>query len=160
MPEYENKEEVLDELSSMDDDSTYIIHKTKNKKEPMPASFTLMGNGRANRNTGIASLDVIAVMSELSKGEIAVFARFRDSIIMNCIAGNLNPNIVQIKDLDAWTAYEKMALSKNYAHLEYVGVMKRIARGVYMINPLLVIPPKNTLTIIEDWERLGESDDN
>ena len=47
-------------------------------------------------------------------------------------------NTIRFTDYRLWTKYLADALMKNYKHLEELGILMRVSRGVYMINPHLV----------------------
>jgi len=47
---------------------------------------------------------------------------------------------------------------KNYKHMEYLQIIKRIKRGIYMLNPKLFIPPRGFSEAVVKWNSLQTKD--
>lgn len=94
-------------------------------------NMTVLDNRTVSINiaTDVTLLDL---MKELSTSEIALVSA---SIKY---AYEVNSNTIRFTDYRLWTKYLADALMKNYKHLEELEILKRISRGVYMINPYLV----------------------
>ena len=122
---------------------------TKKKyKEPLPP-FSMVGNGMSNRY-GI-SLDIIEVCLELNQSELKLLQFFRDCYASNIMKKEGNPNLVVPLRWEKFTAYLKKALEKQYSHLEYLGVIVRIKRGTYLVNPTLFVPQHDYSSIYGQW---------
>ena len=94
-------------------------------------NMTVLDNRTVSINiaTDVTLLDL---MKELSTSEIAsVSASIK-------YAYEVNSNTIRFTDYRLWTKYLADALMKNYKHLEELGILMRVSRGVYMINPHLV----------------------
>lgn len=132
-----------------------VVDETKEKS----VSFTMMGNGVKN-NVG-KSIDVIEVCAELNKGEHRVLKFFRDKYIENCKLGEEFPHIVTPTQCEDFDKRLEIDLKKNFTHMHYLGVFRRVKKGTYMINPNLIISTTNYMKILAKWESLvKEVDDN
>lgn len=131
-----------------------VIRKKK-QKEPYPG-YTILGNGKETRNGG-KSMDVFAVCKQLNTAEMNLVQFFRDEIERLKAGKEKIVNIVVPAKCDEWTEYLKIALKKNYAHMNCVGIIRRVKRGTYMINPLLFIPPWDMQVHLDMWNDLEEN---
>lgn len=130
----------------------YEIRKVKDGRDPIP-SFTMMGNGASGPHG--TSTDIIAVCSELNRGEHRVLQFFRDQYSANCKLDELNPHVVTPTKCDEFTRRIEIDLQKNYIHMNYMQILRRIKKGTYMINPTLIISAKNYLRILDMWNSLA-----
>ena len=132
-------------------DDVVEIRKTKKKKEPYPP-YTIVGNGKSSKRG--ASMDIIDVCSEFNLAENKLLQFFRDCLLDNNVNREIELNTVTPTKYEVFDDYLKTALKKNYAHMEYMGVIKRIKRGTYMVNPTLFIPSTNYESIKHKWDLL------
>ena len=100
-------------------------------------NMTVLDNRTVSINIA-ADVTLLDLMKELSTSEIALVST---SIKY---AYEVNNNTIRFTDYRLWTKYLADALMKNYKHLEELGILMRISRGVYMINPYLVTVDTNT----------------
>lgn len=126
---------------------TKIVKKTK---EAYPG-YTLLGNGRATRNGGY-SMDILDICAELNTAEMKLLKFLRDEVDRNKMAKEKNVNLVKPTRSHEWTDYLKIAMKKNYSHMECVGIIKRVRRGTYMMNPYVLIPTKDFEYHAKEWE--------
>ena len=133
-------------------DEVIEIIRKKKVREPFPG-FSILGNGKTTRFGG-ESMDILAVCQQLNNGEMELMKFFRDSMEDNKAIGELNPNKVVPTKYEEFTEYLKVALKKNYPHMECLKIVKRIKRGEYMLNPELFIPPKSVVEIRQIWDKL------
>ena len=117
----------------------------------------MVGNGLRNRYG--ESLDIIEVCLQLNQSELRLLQFFRDCYASNIMKKETNPNLVIPLRWEKFTAYLKKALEKQYAHLEYLGVIVRIKRGTYLINPTLFVPQHDYSNINGQWLAASRKDD-
>ena len=140
-------------------DGTEVIEITRKKKqkEPFPG-YTIFGNGKTTRNGG-ESMDILDICQQLNTGEMKLMQFFRDEIELGKALSEDNPNKVVPTRCTNWNNYLKIALKKNFAHMECLGVLKRMKRGTYMLNPKLFIPPKSIRELDTIWDSISTSKD-
>jgi hypothetical protein len=131
-----------------------VTTKTK-KREPYPG-FTIFGNGKTTRHGG-TSMDILDICKELNLAEMNLMQFFRDYIEQNKARKEKNVNLLKPTSSDEWTSYLKVALKKNYPHMECLGIIKRVKRGTYMINPHLFIPPYDMDYHNMEWDSLDDN---
>ena len=137
-------------------ESIEITRRTK-AKEPLP-SYTMVGNGIATKHG--TSLDVLKVCGELNQAEIKLLCFFRDVFAKNAMNKKENPNKIEPLSWAEFDKYLATALKKNYVHMEYMDVVIRVKRGIYMVNPLMFIPSTNFTKILAEWQQYkGKQDD-
>ena len=132
-----------------DSDEVIEISRKKRIREPYPG-FTIFGNGKETRNGG-KSMDILDICQQLNTGEMRLMQFFRDEVESNKAHREDNPNRVVPTNSGSMTTYLKIALKKNFPHMECLGILKRMYRGVYMMNPGLFIPPSNVANITRIW---------
>lgn len=135
-----------------------VIEITRRKKlaEPLPP-YNIVGNGFTNRHG--TSIDILEVCLQLNLAEMRLLQFLRSAFTMSCIIKEDNPNVIEPTKHEAFDKYLATALMKNYQHLEYLYVMHRIKRGVYMLNPNMFIPSRDYAKINAMWLALGEKRD-
>ena len=101
-------------------------------------------------------MDILDVCKQLNTAEMNLMQFFRDVLERNKYNKEDNPNLVKPANEDAWSDYLKIALKKNFSHMECVGIIRRVKRGTYMINPALFIPPYSMESIADEWDKLEE----
>jgi len=136
----------------LDSDEVIEVRRTKRIREPFPG-FSIFGNGKETRNGG-RSMDILAICQQLNNGEMELMKFFRDIMEGNKIRGELNPNVVVPTREESNSKYLKIALKKNYPHMECLGIIKRVKRGTYMLNPKLFIPARSVMEITKIWDEL------
>jgi hypothetical protein len=124
-------------------------------KEPYPG-FTIFGNGKTTRKGG-ASMDILDICKELNLAEMNLMQFFRDYVEQNKMSREKNVNLVKPAASEAWTDYLKIALKKNYPHMECLGIIKRVKRGTYMMNPNLFIPTYSVELHNKEWSKLEDN---
>lgn len=120
--------------------------------------FTMVGNGESN-HVG-KSVDMVEVCAELNRGELRVLRFLKDQYSINCRALENYPHVVTPTQCDGFTDELATGLRKNYKHMEHVGVLRRVKKGTYMINPSLIISTKHHLQAVTKWDSLKKEDDN
>ena len=127
------------------------VSRKKIVKEPMPP-WNMVGNGMENR-VGI-SMDFIDICAELNQAELKLFKFFRDMYNNNVRHKEKETNIVVPAKSEWYTPYLSKALEKNYKHMEYIGIIVRVKRGVYLINPNLLLPVSGYVSASALWNKL------
>lgn len=138
-------------VSAPDKGEVVEITRKKKEKEGMPP-FNIVDNGFSNRHG--ASLDILEVCLQLNIAEQKLLQFFRDCFTKNVFMKDEMPNVIEPLKWQEFDKYLAAALMKNFVHMEYLGVLKRVKRGLYMINPDMLIPPKDYLVIKTRWEQI------
>lgn len=134
------------------------IVRKKRYKESFPP-YSIVGNGKSSRTRG-KSMDIVDVCSQFNIAENRLLQFFRDRILDNNVKQELNPNEVIPTSHKDFDKYLKTALKKNFAHMEYMEVVRRVKRGVYMINPALFIPTDGYSAIKAQWDSLKPKEED
>lgn len=143
------KKELMD--IELKDGELLEVSKKKVQREPMPP-WNMVGNGMSNR-VGV-SMDFIDICAELNQAELKLFKFFRDMYNNNVRYKENETNVVVPSRSEWYTPYLAKALEKNYKHMEYVGIITRVKRGVYLINPNLLIPISGYGRAMALWNKL------
>lgn len=116
------------------DEELVVSKKKKLKLVPWRA----IGNGEKNIKGG-SSMDLIKIMSDMTQRELKMFNALYQKVKKS--VEFYENDIGQFKP--KFTYQQKMSLSGNdtrvFGLLKEKDVIKRVKRGVYMINPLLII---------------------
>jgi hypothetical protein len=115
----------------------------------------MYGNGLSNRN-GVGQ-DIVDVMCDLTTGP-------RKLLRAMIKIRNVDSNIVRHQGLMARDDLDARSIGNHMPALIEAGHVKRIQRGLYLINPLLVLPPDGTAAK-DQWQSLmtghrGTTEDN
>ena len=154
---YELADINLPHLMMPENGESIEITRRSKAKEPLP-SYTMVGNGITTKHG--TSLDVLKVCGELNQAEIKLLCFFRDVFAKNAMNKEENPNKIEPLSWVEFDKYLATALKKNYVHMEYIDVVIRVKRGIYMVNPLMFIPSTNFTKILAEWQQYkGKQDD-
>ena len=154
---YELADIHLPHLMMPENGESIEITRRSKAKEPLP-SYTMVGNGITTKHG--TSLDVLKVCGELNQAEIKLLCFFRDVFAKNAMNKEENPNKIEPLSWAEFDKYLATALKKNYVHMEYMDVVIRVKRGIYMVNPLMFIPSTNFTKILAEWQQYkGKQDD-
>ncbi len=141
--------EIISVTSPDSSEEIIEISRKTRKKEPFPG-FSIFGNGKTTRFGG-KSMDIIDIFQQLNKGEMELMRFFRDEMEDSKARDERNPNQVVPTKSENFGQYLRIALKKNFPHMECLGIVKRVKRGIYMLNPLLFIPAKRVEVIKDIW---------
>ena len=130
-----------------------VIEVTRRKKEsePLPP-YSIVGNGFTNRHG--TSVDVLEICLQLNMAEMKLMQFFRNAFTMNSINRDEAPNIIEPLKWEEFDKYLATALMKNFKHMEYLQVIRRIKRGIYILNPKVFIPSRGYLLMNSKWEQI------
>lgn len=148
---YENSLHIDSAAVTPESDEVIEIVRKKKYNEPLPP-YNIVGNGLTNRHG--TSVDILEICLQLNMAEMKLLQFLRTAFTINSINKEEIPNVVLPSSWDEFDKYLSTALMKNYTHLEYLQVIKRIRRGVYMVNPRILMPSKEYLRIETMWDSL------
>lgn len=148
---YENSLHIDTAAVTPESDEVIEIVRKKKYNEPLPP-YNIVGNGLTNRHG--TSVDILEICLQLNMAEMKLLQFLRTAFTVNSINKEEIPNVVLPSSWDEFDKYLSTALMKNYTHLEYLQVIKRIRRGVYMVNPRILMPSKEYLRIETMWDNL------
>lgn len=148
---YENSLHIDNAAVTPESDEVIEIVRKKKYNEPLPP-YNIVGNGLTNRHG--TSVDILEICLQLNMAEMKLLQFLRTAFTVNSINKEEIPNVVLPSSWDEFDKYLSTALMKNYTHLEYLQVVKRIRRGVYMVNPRILMPSKEYLRIEAMWDNL------
>lgn len=148
---YENSLHIDSAAVTPESDEVIEIVRKKKYNEPLPP-YNIVGNGLTNRHG--TSVDILEICLQLNMAEMKLLQFLRTAFTINSINKEEIPNVVLPSSWDEFDKYLSTALMKNYTHLEYLQVIKRIRRGVYMVNPRILMPSKEYLRIETMWDNL------
>lgn len=148
---YENSLHIDSAAVTPESDEVIEIVRKKKYNEPLPP-YNIVGNGLTNRHG--TSVDILEICLQLNMAEMKLLQFLRTAFTVNSINKEEIPNVVLPSSWDEFDKYLSTALMKNYTHLEYLQVIKRIRRGVYMVNPRILMPSKEYLRIETMWDNL------
>jgi len=132
------------------------ITKKKKPREHLPG-YTLWGNGNTTKLGG-TSMSVIDMFMKLGKAEMELMKFLENEMRINRNNGEKLTTVVEPSKSDEYTNYIKTAIKKHYSHMECLGILQRVKRGKYMLNPRLFIPTKNVEEHMRAWDELESVD--
>jgi hypothetical protein len=115
-------------LSTNDEAVVHTRSRTRDRKVP----FTMFGNGKDNRNG--ASMNILELMCELTDGPRKLF-----TAMVAC--RNEDNNTVRHTSL-LQANVPSRAIGNHLPVLIEKDMVRRVQRGLYLINPYLVLPPE------------------
>lgn len=149
--------DLISYVSAPDSGEVLEITRKNAYKEPLPP-YNIVGNGFTNRNG--TSVDVLEVCLQLNLSEMRLLQFFRTAFTTKMINRIEEPNVIVPKYTANFDQYLQTALMKNYKHLEYLQVMRRMKRGVYILNPRMFIPSRGYTAMIVAWDRIEQVKDD
>lgn len=144
------QEIIPQELLQLDPGEVIELTRKKKQSEPLPP-YNIVGNGFTNRHG--TSVDVLEVCLQMNLAELRLLQFLRNAFTTNSIKKEEVPNLIEPVKWDQFDKYLATALMKNYTHLEYLQVLLRLKRGMYLLNPTLFIPSHNYLGIQLMWDK-------
>lgn len=141
-------------LINISNDEVVEVTRRKRTQEPYPG-YMIVGDGSETKRGG-KSMDLLDVCKELNMAEMNLLQFFRDRIKANIYNKEKNTHIVIPTRCEEWTDYLQIALKKNYPHMNCLGIVQRVKRGTYMLNPSLFIPSKDMEWYKKEWDNIRE----
>ena len=148
--------EELAKLDIKEGEVVEISRKALRPKEATPP-WNMIGNGLSNR-TG-TSMDFIDICSELNQAELKLLKFLRNEYNSNIRNKAADTNIVVPAKSEDYSPYLSKAMEKNYKHMEYMGIVVRVKRGTYLVNPNLFIPGNSYGSVSKLWDQLTIKED-
>lgn len=129
------------------------ITRKAESKEPLPP-YNIVGNGFTSRHG--TSVDLLEVCLQMNLSEMRLLQFFRTQFTNNIINKEVRPSVIEPTRCSTFDKYLATSLMKNYGHLEYLQIIKRVKRGVYILNPRVFIPSRHYLEMVAKWNSIGE----
>jgi hypothetical protein len=121
-----------------------VFHRrTRRTDTKMP--FLMLGNGQTNRNG--TSVDFLMTMLELHQAP-------RKLMLQMVEVRSVDSNLVTHEALMGTLGMNKRIIDNHMPALIDIGLVRRVKRGLYLINPLAVLPP-NGIAAREMWDKLS-----
>ena len=79
-----------------------------------------------------------------------------EMILLKYLSSVMVDNEVEPVGTEGWNHYLKISLMKYYKHLCSIGVMKRIYRGRYMLNPYLMVVDNGAVGLQNKWDIINK----
>lgn len=143
IPESELPEQFVPSIGG-----SITIQHTRGSKENLPP-YTLVGNGHTSSNG--TSRDIVEVCMDMNQAELKLLQFMREVMIKQIMNKSTEPSIITPTHYPEYSKYLATAMAKNYEHLEYLEVIRRIKRGTYILNPNLVLPPRHYSAMQNKW---------
>ena len=120
------------------------------KKKSHKPGFIMVGNGKTNKK-GVDSIDLLIEVADMSSNEKLCFFLIKDGVIFDPWDNRL---IYQVRiDTSKLTKSQKSKFSNGFNKLKDKDLVKRVSRGVYMINPNALIP-NDYVRELHIWETI------
>ncbi len=120
---------------SLESNEELVISKRQIKEKP---SFTLIGRGTMNNKLNLKSIDLLQEVANMNSDEKFCFFEIKNKITFSPLDDKY---IYQIKiKTSSMSNGKKNMFSRGYKLLNKKDIVRRIKQGVYMINPLALIP--------------------
>lgn len=157
--------EELEERASKLKSGDKLVATYQTKKKGSFPPYIVVGNGVVTKEfSADMVMDAFEVFSELSKAQQRLFIWLKD-ILVNQNMDNFvnrrtvdNPNLVRLDrgkgNEDHLRIRTMMGDNRNGSKLEEKRVLKKVERGVYMLNPYIFIPPDDFAEVARQWEEL------
>ncbi len=117
---------------ALDKGETLNISKKKKNTKP---GFIMIGSGTTNKHN-VTSIDLLHEIAEMTASEKYAFFLVKDNIVFDPYDSRF---IYQVK-VPLPNPTEKSKFSRGYTTLVKKDLIRRISKGVYMINPYALVP--------------------
>jgi len=122
----------------VDDNTEAIVLKRRNKRI---VPYTMIGNGigiRIMEKYNLKPIDTLREMSKFTKSEMTFFMLLRDNLDWD------NKSLVVRLPMKKFNSTIKQHIKVGFKRLHEKDLVRRVKRGVYMINPAMILPPHST----------------
>jgi len=130
------------------------------KRNHKPA-FDMHGNGRGSKDKGTDSMDYTKMLLSLSKPAAFLYERIYEGrmaeIDTNGVQHPYKKSNTSVVDSTMFTAMQKKYVTKGYKELLDKDMVVRIKRGMYLINPRLVISGDQWQCELATYTRIKDS---
>lgn len=135
-------------LDLAENETAEIVKKSTEKKP----GYALIGNGMTTKH-GRTSIDLLQEIADMNSNEKLCFFLIRDSFVYDRYDKRI---IYQAKvDLSNLSKSQKSKFSNGYTSLYRKDLIRRVSKGVYMVNPNAIIPKHYEVELVT-WNNLKE----
>ena len=128
-----------------------LVLTSKPKSTQPKPPFLMVGSGHSTSTQG-TSIDLLLEISNMTSNEKLAFFLIKESILYDRKTGQFNYQpTVSINHL---TKSQKAKFSNGYRTLNSKGLVKRITRGKYMVNPRALIPSDYAIELTK-WNQIN-----
>lgn len=123
---------------SLNADEILEIRSKKIKSDNKP-HFNMIGTGRNGMSsTTLPTVDLLYEMNQMTSAEGFAFLTLRDNIMFLSREEGYAP-FIKVSQVDM-TKYQQKVFRDGIPKLIAKDLVRRVKRGVYMINPMAIIP--------------------
>ena len=155
----------LDERTNALKSGEQLVATYYKRKRGSTPPYIIVGNGYSTKAfPPEVVMDAFEVFSELSTAQQKLFIWLKDILVSQNLNNHYakrrveNPNLVRLdrgKDNeDHLRIKTMMGENRNGSVLKEKGVLEKVERGVYMLNPYLFIPSSDFADVAKLWEDL------
>lgn len=131
----------------------YELKQIKKTREAKP-HFSMVGSGRPfMRATRLPAVDLLYEVSQMTTAESFAFLAIRDRI--KYISREDGYELFIPVSQKEFTQYQKKLFQAGAAALIKKDLIKRAKRGVYLVNPMAIVPGKNFGAAEATWRKYG-----
>ena len=124
---------------TINQDEELVVRKKVQSAKP---HFDMLGSGKTfMAGTRLPAIDMVAELLLMTKAEGFAFIALRDNreYVSREIGYGIFISIVQTE----FTSYQKKLFREGINGLIEKNIVKRVKRGVYMVSPMAIVPPKD-----------------
>jgi len=148
---FEIEKDELKYVSPPEEGEMLEVTKKIKNKDPLPP-YNIVGNGLTGKHG--TSVDLLEVCLQLNIAEMKLLQFFRTQFTARLIAHVDMPSVVVPTVIGSFDKYLATALMKNYKHMEYLQILRRIKRGEYILNPKIFMPPRGYTEAVAKWDSI------
>jgi hypothetical protein len=135
------------EFLNLSRDEELVTYRRRRARDAKPP-FTIIGNGLSNRNG--RSMDTLEILTSLSPGPAKLF-------VAMVRARDVDTNQVARRDLIKGTELNGRHVDNHLPKLLEVDLVRRLEPGLWMINPMVIMPPNGT-DARQNWSLLAQEE--
>lgn len=130
---------------------TEVLQKVKIRTTAKP-HFNMIGTGRTFMdNKRLPAVDLLYEMSIMTKKESYAFLALRNAITYDTYSRSYNLYIPMVQT--DMTPYQKKLFQSGITLLIKKDLVRRVKRGIYLINPMAIVPNKDFDLAEQIWSR-------
>ena len=130
---------------------TEVLQKVKIRTTTKP-HFNMIGTGRTFMdNKRLPAVDLLYEMSIMTKKESYAFLALRNAITYDTYSRSYSLYIPMVQT--DMTPYQKKLFQSGITLLIKKDLVRRVKRGIYLINPMAIVPNKDFDLAEQIWSR-------
>ena len=130
---------------------TEVLQKVKIRTTAKP-HFNMIGTGRTFMdNKRLPAVDLLYEMSIMTKKESYAFLALRNAITYDTYSRSYSLYIPMVQT--DMTPYQKKLFQSGITLLIKKDLVRRVKRGIYLINPMAIVPNKDFDLAEQIWNR-------